>query len=760
MASYTWPKQGSTSLVGKSADRIDGVAKASGTAKYAYDITTPGMLVARLLGSPHAHAKIKSIDTSAAKQVPGVKVVMTGDDFEAKKIKALKKAGAEIQWQGEPIAVVVAESEAAATEGVKAIKVEYELLEVFVKEQDLEAAKAANRVQKGGRDVALVKEPGDNDDEDAFTEKEIQRLLKESAVVIERKYGIEAITHMCLEPHGSTCEWQDGKLLAHLSTQNVSGTGAQFAQPLGIPATDVTVHCDYIGGGFGSKFQADEWGVIAAYVSRELGRGVKLMLDRDQELKIAGMRPSGFVSVKVGTDDKGVIKVWDSYHWGTSGAAAGGNIKEDIIPYVFKPANRRSVLMPVLTNAGPYRAWRAPGHPQACALSQVVLDDIAARLGIDSYEVFLRNLPSVSPKKKDPATGKDVSMADTYADQMRVAAQLMDWKAKWHPHGKGPRQGSIVTGLGMALHTWGGAGHNSTCLLRVHPDGAVESSLASQDLGTGTRTAIAMVVAETFGLPVSAVKVNIGSSKYTPSGPSGGSTTIGGVSESNRRAALDALERIFALVAARLGVDAGSLEAKAGRIQVAAQPSNGLAWKEACGLLGNMPLEVKGEYLKGSKDPKTGADSKLSGVQVAGVQMAEVAVDRDTGVVKMKKFVAVQDMGLIINRKTAASQIYGAVIMGIAYALFEERIMDAKTGAFLNCEIADYKLPRLGDIGEIVVELYEPETEYNRGVIGLGEPPVISPGAAISNAVANALGVRVPYLPLTPKRVLDALANA
>ncbi|HEV3025685.1 MAG TPA: molybdopterin cofactor-binding domain-containing protein, partial [Pirellulales bacterium] len=176
-----------------------------------------------------------------------------------------------------------------------------------------------------------------------------------------------------------------------------------------------------------------------------------------------------------------------------------------------------------------------------------------------------------------------------------------------------------------------------------------------------------------------------------------------------------------------------------------------LSWKDACSLLGMETLEVTGDYKRGPKE------SPLSNIQVGGVQMAEVAVDRETGVIKMKKFVAVQDMGLIINPKTAKSQIYGAAIMGIAYALFEERIMDAKTGAFLNCELTDYRLPRLGDIGEIVVHLHEPESEYNRGVVGLGEPPVISPGAAISNAVANALGVRVPVLPLTPKRVLEAL---
>jgi xanthine dehydrogenase YagR molybdenum-binding subunit len=203
-------------------------------------------------------------------------------------------------------------------------------------------------------------------------------------------------------------------------------------------------------------------------------------------------------------------------------------------------------------------------------------------------------------------------------------------------------------------------------------------------------------------------------------------------------------------VADKLKVDADSLVAKDGKIRDKNDASKGLSWKDACSLIGMMPLEVKGRGAPG-------ANSKLSSSGVGGVQMAEVAVDRDTGVVKMKKFVAVQDMGLVVNRKTAISQIYGAMIMGVAYALFEERIMDPKTGAFLNAEIADYKLPRLGDIGEFVVEIYEPDSERARGVIGLGEPPVIGPGAAISNAVANALGVRVPVLPLTPKQVLDTL---
>jgi len=183
---------------------------------------------------------------------------------------------------------------------------------------------------------------------------------------------------------------------------------------------------------------------------------------------------------------------------------------------------------------------------------------------------------------------------------------------------------------------------------------------------------------------------------------------------------------------------------------VKGDPKRSLSWKETCTLIGMRPLEVTASFKRGTPSP-------LSNQTVGGVQMAHVTVDKETGVIKMNKFVAVQDIGLVVNRKSAASQVYGAVIMGIAYSLFEQRITDPKSGAFLNAELRDYKLARIGDIGEIVVEFYEPDSERQRGVIGLGEPPVISPGAAISNAVCNALGVRVPVLPITPQRVLTAL---
>jgi xanthine dehydrogenase YagR molybdenum-binding subunit len=300
------------------------------------------------------------------------------------------------------------------------------------------------------------------------------------------------------------------------------------------------------------------------------------------------------------------------------------------------------------------------------------------------------------------------------------------------------------------MHTWGGAPHNSECRVTINPDGSVAAELASQDLGTGTRTVIAIVAAETLGLPIEAVKVNIGDNAYPPSGGSGGSTTVGGVSSSTRRAAADALDELFKAVAPTLNADPASLEAAGGKIQVKGDTSKSMTWQQACSRLGVNPIRANGKQPDQTK-------GSLASSGVAGIQMAEVSVDTETGITTIEKLVSVQDMGLVIDAKTAESQIYGALIMGVCYALYEEKIMDQATGTMLNANMEFYKLAGIGDIGTLVVHLMTGPEQDARGVIGLGEPPVVSPGAAISNAVANAIGVRVPSLPITPDRVLTAL---
>lgn len=705
---FAWGKRADNTLIGKSIPRIDGVAKASGQAKYTADINTKGTLYARLVTCKHAHAKLTALDLEVAKKMPGVKAV-----------HAFKEVGDELRWDGDLVAAVAAERAEQADDAVKALEeaIKYEVLEHFVDDENIARAAHASRTKGLGKN----------------SKGDVEQAFADAKYVHKGFYGIRTISHMCLEPHGAHCEWKDDDLDVHLSTQNVSGTPGQFAEPLGIDAAQVTVTSDYEGGGFGSKFQADEWGVACAKMAKEAGRPVRLMLDRATELKVAGTRPSGFVEVTVAADKDGKVTAWDSIHWGTAGIGGGG-VDLGQLPYPFDFPNVNKAQVGISCNTGPNRAWRAPPHPQLCAMTQTALDDLAAKIGMDSYDFFLKNLEYTIQNK-----------AETYAEEMKIAAKEIDWKAKWHPHGKGDK-GPVKRGLGMALHRWGGGAGPCTCTVKVHPDGSVETFLGSQDIGTGTRTIIAITLAETFGLPINGVKVNLGSSKYPQSGASGGSITVGGVSGANRRAAQTALWKLYDLVAAKYKVEADGLVAREGNILNGKEKV--CTWKQACGLLGQMPLEVQG------KGPEKDG---LTGDQVGGVQMVDVSVDTETGIVRINKFVCVQDCGMILNELTAKSQVLGALIMGIAYSLSEEQIMDNHTGRYINADLRNYKLPRIGDIGELVAIMYQPDSEYERGVIGLGEPPVIAPGAAISNAVANATGVRVPVLPLTPKRVLDAL---
>ena len=704
MPNYNWPPQDQRKVMGKRVSRLDGLAKSSGRAKYPSDFNPEGLLQAVMLTCPHAHARVKSVDTSAAEKVKGVTAV-----------RVISGPGTEIQWAGTEVALVSATSENAARDAVKAIKVDYEVLPHVVREEDL--AKVGNRAKPAGEQVT-------GDPEAAF---------KEAEVVSEGQYAIPVITHCCLEPHGQVIAWQGDKINYWPSTQAVSTVGGDLAQSLKIPATNVHVEMQYMGGGFGSKFPSDRWGAESANLSKASGgKPVKFFLDRATELTIAGVRPSHFAKIKVGAKKDGTITSWDSQSWSSGGFGGGGMPP---IPYVFtKIPNLRLNHTAVSLNAGPQRAWRAPNHPQASFLTCSALEDLAAKLKMDPMEMFEKNLSYTA-------------RPDTYRGQLKQAAELSDWKKLWHPRGEG--SGNLRRGLGLGINQWGGAGHPSKARTNIHPDGSVEIELGSQDLGSGTRTIIAMVAAETLGLSIGMIKVKIGDSSYPASGPSGGSTTVGGVSTSVRRASVNALEKLLEVVAPTLGVPADQLDVLDSRIRVKNNPDKGMSWQQACQKLGSQTITEMGE-----NDPKRTEGLNTGGA--SGVQVADVTVDMETGRVKMNKFVAVQDCGLVINPKTAESQVFGAAIMSICSALVEERVMDQQTGRVLNADMEFYKLAGIGDIGEIVVHMNTEPEHDKRGVIGLGEPPAIGGVVAIANAVANAIGVRVPQVPLTPRHVLAA----
>jgi xanthine dehydrogenase YagR molybdenum-binding subunit len=784
MADYKWPEEQQRTLIGKRISRVDSPQKVSGKAKYTYDTHRPGMLYGKMLRSPYAHCKVVSIDTTAAEKMPGVKAV-----------QVVQGAGKQIFWAGDEIAAVAAVDERTAEDALKAIKVQYQALPHLVldteppagagessgplSEDDIEDAfdnqvpepQIIDMIQKQGvsfkvTDEFIKEAKGDGAPDSVLNalkaaqyhevkEGTARSNYKKAAAIVQGEpdkafsdpdvvtsegvYGASVITHCCLESHGAITEWTEpDKLLVHISTQNVSGIPAQMAEPLKIPASNIRVHQDHIGGGFGSKFGPDRWTIVAAELSKKAGgKPVRMMLERDAELKVAGARPSAFARVKVAAKKDGTLAGWESHSWGTGGPGGGGMPP---IPYVFAVPNQRKEHTAIRNNIGPARAWRAPSHPQAAVLTMCALEDTAAKLNMDPLEFFQKNLSITGPR------------AENYREELGIAADLMGWKQKWHPRPAKVTTGT-VRGVGLSLHTWGGRGHKSDCDLTIQPDGSVEIKMGSQDLGTGTRTCIMIVAADTLGIPLEAIDLKIGDTTYPPSGGSGGSTTIGGVTSSTRRAAVDARDQLLAKVAPALGAQPADLECVNSTVRVKANPSKSLSWKDACAKLGAMPLTVRGQ------NPDRGKPPDLTNSGVGGVQMAEVEVDAETGVVRVAKMVAVQDCGLVVDLKTAESQVYGALIMGIAYALYEEKVMDQNTGIMLNDDMEFYRLAGLSDIPELVVHMMTGKGYDERGVIGLGEPPVVSPGACISNAVANALGVRVPVIPITPDRVLNALGE-
>jgi len=704
MASPNWPPADKRTLIGKRIDRIDGPLKTTGTAKYSYDINRPQMLWAKLVTSPHAKAEIVSVNLDAAARMPGVKATWKDDSLK------------DVQYVGQIIGAVAAETEEIATEAVRNVQVEYKVLEHQVLDTNPDLSKDKPSQRETGK---------------------VDEGFGQSDITHTGQYGIPVISHCCLESHGQVTEVKDGELYIWPSTQNVSKYSDRLGEAVDIPQNKIHVDCQHMGGGFGSKFVFDKWGVIGALLSKQSGRPVKLMLDRDLELMIAGNRPSAFAKIKVGAKKDGTVTAVHTEVWGTGGNQ-GYNAPP--VPYVFTKVPNTSITgRGIRTNRGGQRAWRAPNHPQGCYLTMSALADTAAALKMDELDFFLHN-------------AQFTDRAEVYREELKIAADLINYKQKAHLRGQGGGNGPIRRGLGVSIHTWGGRGHDSACDVTINPDGSVEAKIGTQDLGVGTRTALAIVIGDTLGLPVDAIQVNIGKNSYPTSGGSGGSTTIGGISTSSRLAATEALNALLEVASKKLGVETDKLEAAAGTIRQADKPDNKIAWKDACALLGPNPITRRGTCVPGEA-----VKQKFIDAGVGGAQIADVSVDMETGIVTINELVAAQDCGLVIDLKTAESQVYGALIMGITYALFEECVYDTRTGKMLNADMEFYRLAGLKDVGQLKVHMMSGKGYDERGVVGLGEPPVISPGAAIANAVANACGVRVPYLPLTPDRVLTAM---
>ncbi len=447
-----------------------------------------------------------------------------------------------------------------------------------------------------------------------------------------------------------------------------------------------------MGGGFGAKFGPGVEGVLAARLSRAAKAPVRLMLTRFDQALAVGNRPSSFQKIKLGAKADGTLHAFQLDNYGTAGigggSSEGGSSGVEIpAPYIYKVPNVRVKHASVAVNAGSARAFRAPANPPASFGMESAMDDLAVKLGLDPLELRLKNDPSPVRRR-----------------EYQLAAEKFGWKQEYRKPGSSP--GPLKIGVGCAGASWGGGGNRRTqAEAEIQPDGGIEVRLGVQDLGTGTRTVIAVVAAEILGLNPAQITVKIGDTRFPPGPASGGSTTCASISPAVFDVCAQALQQL--------------------QTQAGVPDARGEHWPAACKKLGTNPLVVHGQWQEG-----------LSSSGAGGVQFAEVAVDVETGLVTVKRIVCAQDCGLIVNQNTLESQVNGGIIMGLGYALYEERVMDDLSGVVLNPNLETYKLPGLADVPQIdLILLNMPE----RGVIGVGEPVTIPTASAIGNAVANAL---------------------
>ncbi len=689
-----WPEK--NRYLGKPTPRADAPAKVTGRAKYTADVVKPGMLFGAILRSKWPAAEVRAINLEKALAAPGIKAAIT-----AQPVPFI------VNYYGDELAAVAGTSRQAVLDALELIQVDARP-RAFVT-QELDAIKPdAPRVVPDSPNLGEGKARETGDVDAAFAS---------SAGVIEGLYETQVELHHPLEPQGSAVLWDGDEMTAWSSTQGVHGVRTAFASSLEVPQNKIRVLCEYMGGGFGSKFMPGVQGILCARLAKAAGAPVKLMITRFEQALAVGNRPSSHQKIKLGADATGKLTAIQLESFGTpghrSGASTGGGSGGAAFPapYIYQAPATRIKQGSVAINAGQSCAFRAPGHPVASFGIESALDDLAVKLGVDPVAIRILNDPLEIRRR-----------------EYQVGAERFGWKEKYRQPGSS--SGPVKIGVGCAGSAWNsGMVRETQAEVQINSDGTVDVHCGIQDLGTGSRSVVQVVAAEMLGIDLALVTAHVGDTHFPPGPSSGGSRTTSSIAP----AVYDACEKALAELKERSGIE----------------DPRGANWKAACEKLAAFPVQGHGRWREGLAD----GGSKVA---QGGVQFAEVEVDTETGFVKVRRVLVVQDCGQVVNSLTCESQINGGVIMGLGYALYEQRMMDRTTGVVLNPNFETYKLPGPADMPEIdILMIDQPE----RGVIGIGEPCTVPTASAIANAVANAIGVRVASLPITPDKVLAALGK-
>ena len=742
-------------VVGKPTPRLDGRLKVTGAAKYTTDVRLPGMLYARMVRSSKPHAHVLAIDTSAAERAEGVRAVVLVDHLlGGAEVREPGKEGSArypvVRYVGQPVAAVAAATQAQADEAARLVRIEYEPKPFVVDLDDARkpdaplvfpGAAEARGSAGGGGGPAGVPQKGNVRGPNRSGPSgpplgDVERGLADADVVVDASYRTQVQTHSAMEPHGVVADWNGDALTVYASTQGTGSVRDELAEVLGLPKGKIRVITEFMGGGFGAKFGAGNFGVLAARLSQKAKAPVRLVLDRREEHESGGNRPSSVARLRIGAKKDGTLTAIHFSSYGTAGTATGagaGGPAKNLYPC----PNVLVEESDVFTNAGPAAAFRAPGHPQGAFGLEQSIDELAEKLGLD---------PLALREKID--TQQEGLLADAAARRVerRIGAEMVGWTRR---HPAGADTGRIRRGLGVAQAIWYRfVNLDSTCEVRIGRDGSVEVLSAVQDIGGGIRTALAQVVAEELGIRPQDVTVRIGDTSYPPGPASGGSVTTGSITPAARNAAFLARREVYAQAARAASSTPEALMASMPLRAAAAKLRTEQITAQAT------RSDDYGGFVQGRGRRGMGIGG------YGGVQFAEVAVDVETGRVQVERVVAVHDCGRPINPLAVEGQIHGGVIQGLSYALYENRVLDRKSGVMLNANLETYKIAGAREIPKIevrIIEEYRGRSSTDAG--GIGEPSTVATAASIANAVYNATGVRVRELPMTPERVLAALAH-
>jgi xanthine dehydrogenase YagR molybdenum-binding subunit len=729
-----WGEDAELRVVGQRVPRMDALEKVTGEARYTADMQLPGMLHAALLRVPVPRGRVTALDLSPALALDGVRGAITIDDIPEIKIDGVRMFDHDVVYANQTIAAVAADTLEIAERALHAVVCEVQQSPHVLTAADA-LANDAPKLRKNGnapRNTPRVLTRGD-----------VEQGLRDADVTITREYRTPCALHTALEPHGAVAEWVGNSLTVWESTQGVFNTRSDVADAFGLKHSQVRVIKNYMGGGFGAKNGASHATYAAVALARKLMRPVRCVLDREGEQTDAGNRPATIQRVTLGAKRDGTLTAVTMEADVPLGAGGWLGGPGPIYHELYTCANMRTTERFAWVNTAPMASFRAPGHTEGNFGLECAMDVLARELKIDPLELRRRNYADRDQHRKRQYSSKKLD------ECYRAGAEAFGWsRARAHTSDKG---GAIRRGVGMSSVIWGaGGGPPAYATVRLNGDGTIEVLTGAQDLGTGARTVFSQVAAEVLGAKIDDVRTILGDTERLPfASNSWGSITTASVAPAVRVAAEEARAALFDAASGMMGTEPEDLASRESEIR-AKSSDKCMTFAQVCEKLGD--VMIIGQGSRGPNPDKTA-------IPAFAAQFAEVEVDVETGCIRVTRVVSAHDSGRIVNPTLAESQVEGGVIQGIGYALFEERVLDARLGVPLNPTMHDYKVPTIGDVPSISVVFVSlaDAVANHTGVKGLAEPPIIGVASAIANAVADAIGVEVTEIPLTPWQVLAAV---